>query len=258
MSAAPHPLAADRLPVLALLAPRRHLWPLLAVIVIGVIGSALAVGLAGVPLWAASAGVLVALAAALAPKWREDWRRFGLAAALLEVAVALQTVRVVEHGAQWVQLHVLRWHPLDVTGLLSGGDVDGLPFAAALAMLLLWSFLMGRGVRNPWAWALLAVAALHTVDTGYALWRSVQIGQELRALGAAEVSAEYLRLPGIFGRDGWLATADATRATPLGRLPGLTTAPRPDIQFWWALLELALLLPAANAFIARPRRATNA
>ena len=41
---------------------------------------------------------------------------------------------------------------------------------------------------------------------------------------------------------------------PLSRLPGIASAPRMDIQLWWCALELALLLPAANAALAGARR----
>ena len=50
-------------------------------------------------------------------------------------------------------------------------------------------------------------------------------------------------LPGILGRDGWLATYGAG----LSRLLGLATATRLDIHFWWSVGTLALLLPAANS-----------
>lgn len=249
-----YPATPDRLPILTLLDPRTHTRRVLVVLAMGVMLATLAVRVGKVPLWCASAAVLLALVAVLVPKWREDWRRYGGVATALGVVATMQAVRVVEHGAQWFQLHVLRWHMLDASGLLGSADIDTLPFVWGWGLLLACAVLAVRGVRGPRMAALLAVAALHVVDSTYLVVRSVQITQELRALGVGEVGVAYLRLPGIFGRDGWLATSEFTRLTPLGRLPGIATAPRQDIQFWWAVLELALILPLANSFVARPRR----
>jgi transposase-like protein len=63
---------------------------------------------------------------------------------------------------------------------------------------------------------------------------------------------------GVVGRDGWLASSTATQGTFLCRLPGVTTAPRLDIHFWWNTGEIALMIPAASVYCAhllehRPR-----
>ena len=69
---------------------------------------------------------------------------------------------------------------------------------------------------------------------------------ELRSLGVTDVPAQGL--PGVLGRDGWLASSAATRGTFLCRLPGVTTAVRLDIHFWWNTGETALMILAANAY----------
>ena len=53
----------------------------------------------------------------------------------------------------------------------------------------------------------------------------------------------------MLGRDGWLARSGVTQGTFLCRLPGLTTATRLDVHFWWNVGELTLLLLAAHAFL---------
>jgi hypothetical protein len=72
---------------------------------------------------------------------------------------------------------------------------------------------------------------------------------DLQALGASGVAAQGL--PGILGRDGWLATSDLTQNTFLCRLPGLASAARLDVHFWWNVGEIGLLMPAANAYMER-------
>ena len=50
-------------------------------------------------------------------------------------------------------------------------------------------------------------------------------------------------LPGVLGRNGWLALSEL--ADLCGRIPGLITAPRSVIHFWWNMGEVTLLLLAA-------------
>jgi hypothetical protein len=238
-------------PLRDLLSPRQMAAPLLAVLVIGGGAAAAAVRWLGVELWLAATAVLVALLIPAAAKWRDDARRYGMPAMVLSALIGLQMVRLAEHGAQWVQLHILRWTLFDATGLISGANPEWAQAVWSWGVLLALSYLFARGMRGPWAWALLAWAVLHAIEHTYLLAYYHQTVQELRALGMSGVPAE--RLPGILGRDGWLATSEATRGTAIGRLPGLTTAVRLDVHFWLALGGLALLLPAADAFMARWR-----
>ena len=45
-----------------------------------------------------------------------------------------------------------------------------------------------------------------------------------------------------------MSSSAATRGTFLCRLPGLTTAVRLDIHFWWNTGETALMILAANSY----------
>ena len=76
--------------------------------------------------------------------------------------------------------------------------------------------------------------------------RYVMVLQDLRTLGVANVAAQGL--PGILGRDGWLATSAVTQGTFICRMPGLTTAVRLDVHFWWNIGETTLLLLAGNRY----------
>ncbi|MGQ9483147.1 hypothetical protein [Chloroflexus sp.] len=108
-------------------------------------------------------------------------------------------------------------------------------------------------MRGWWGWLLLSVATLHTLEHTYLMWRFQATLRELGALGITDFQPQGL--PGFFGRDGWLATADITQNSFLCRLPGITTAPRIDVHFWWNIIEMTFLLPAANSFAQRVRAA---
>src|SRR5205814_8296280 len=71
--------------------------------------------------------------------------------------------------------------------------------------------------------------------------------QDMRALGVTNVAAQGL--PGILGRDGWLATSELTQGSLICRLPGVTTAVRLDVHFWWNIGETVLLLLAGNRYL---------
>jgi hypothetical protein len=68
-------------------------------------------------------------------------------------------------------------------------------------------------------------------------------------MGVTSITAQGL--PGVLGRDGWLARSQATQGTFLCRLPGVTTANRLDVHFWWNMGEIGLLLIAADRFLRR-------
>lgn len=246
----------EKLPLLELINPREQLWTLLGVLIAGIVFGTIAVQVFGVKLWVASAAVLAAMLLPAMVKWREDYRRFGLTATVLGVLIALQGFHTVEHLAQWFQYHILRWPTFVSSGLISALNAEWVHFVWNWGFLAVAIYLALAGVRNWWAWALLVWATAHTLEHTYMMWRYQQTLAELTALGATGVSPQGL--PGFFGRDGWLATADVTQGTFLCRLPGFTTAPRLDVHFWWNVGEIALLLPAANVYMAERfgRRAT--
>jgi hypothetical protein len=114
-------------------------------------------------------------------------------------------------------------------------------------MLLIVVYLISAGLRNRWMWLLLLWAAAHTAEHTYLFITYVQEVQWLASEGLALSAAQGL--PGFFGKGGWLAT-NAPAIGPVAFLctlaPGLTSAPRLDVHFWWNIGEVGLLLPAAH------------
>lgn len=238
-----------QLPLIELVNPRSRTTPLLLALAFGIAGGASAMLWASVPLWQATAGALVVLLLPATLKWRDDALRFGVPAMVLSILLALQGFHTIEHIVQWIQYHILRWPSFRSTGLLSAANSEWVHFVWNWGFLLVCAYLFRAGMRGWWGWLLLAWAAAHTAEHTYMMWRFQLALGELNALGVTDLQPQGL--PGIFGRDGWLATADVTQNTFLCRFPGLATAVRIDVHFWWNIGEMALLLPAANAFMQR-------
>jgi hypothetical protein len=233
--------------LLELVHPREYSLAFALTFGAGVALAALLMRFWGLPLWGASAGVLVLLLLPAIPKWMADRRRYGLAAMVLCMLVAAQGFHTVEHIVQWLQYHLLRWPFWKASGLISPANAEWVHFVWNWAVLIATIYLIRSGMRNTWAWLLLAWVTAHTFEHTYMLMRYLMTLQELEQLGVTSVAAQGL--PGILGRDGWLASSPATQNTFVCRLPGLTTAPRLDVHFWWNVGEIALLLPAANHFM---------
>lgn len=227
----------------------------LAFVITFVVSAALAAVLMrmwALPLWGATAGVLALLLIPAVPKWMADRRKYGLAAMVIAVLMAAQGFHSVEHLAQWIQYHILRWPSWKASGLISPANAEWVHFVWNWLVLATIVYLMRGGMRNTWAWLLLAWATAHTFEHSYMMARYVMTLRDLQQLGVSAVAAQGL--PGVLGRDGWLASSAATQNTFLCRLPGLTTAPRLDVHFWWNLGEVLLLIPAANRFMADQAR----
>jgi len=236
-------------PIVRLLHPREH-TPL----VLGALAAGLLLGWAGVrwlgwPFWGATATVLALLLAPGVAKWRADARRDGWLAMVLSILLVAQGFHGVEHVTQWLQFHVLNWSARASTGLLSAANAEWVHFVWNWLVLLVVIALLRGGMRSVWAWLLLAWALAHTLEHSYMFVRHLEVLGELRRMGVTSVTAQGL--PGVLGRDGWLARSPATQSTFLCRLPGVTTANRLDVHFWWNMGETALLVLAANTFLRR-------
>jgi hypothetical protein len=94
---------------------------------------------------------------------------------------------------------------------------------------------------------LLAVAGFHAVEHTYTFIRYQMVLRELTAMDLLNVTAQGL--PGIVGRDGWLARSPWTQGTFICTIPGLTTAIRLDVHFWWNAIETALMLVGAHVYL---------
>ncbi|HET9222892.1 MAG TPA: hypothetical protein VFO07_10330 [Roseiflexaceae bacterium] len=232
-------------PLLELLDPREQTRTILVLLAAGVAVTAVAMRWSGLPLWGATVAVLLLLLPPAILKWRDDLRLFGLTAMVISVLLAMQGFHSIEHAAQLIEYHLMNWPMRQSSGLISAANAEWIHFAWNWFVLLVVTYLVWAGMRNPWAWLLLAWSLAHTLEHTYLFVRYLEALSELRSLGVTNVPAQGL--PGVLGRDGWLASSDATRGTFLCRLPGLTTAVRLDIHFWWNTGETALMILAANA-----------
>jgi hypothetical protein len=236
-----------RFPILTLLHPGAQTRAVCVLLALGSLVGALAVWLAGVPTWIASAGILALLLIPGIQKWRADRARYGSTVMALSVLLAAQGFHSVEHAAQWIQYHVLHWPPFVSNGLISAANAEWIHFVWNWAVVAVTLYLVRGGMRNVWAWLLLIWATAHALEHAYMFARYLDMVQELRQLGFPQLSAQGL--PGVLGRDGWLARSPATQGTFLCRLPGVTTVPRIDVHFWWNTGEIILLLLGAHTFL---------
>lgn len=200
---------------------------------------------AGLPIWG---GTLIFLGTVVVPvglKWWDDFVRLGTAACVLSALLMLQAFHFTEHSVQMVQYYLLDRPPALSQGLISSLNIEWVHFSWNLIVLALTVYLVGKGMRGWWAWALLAWTTLHTLEHAYLLLRYLQMSRELSTLGLPGFGVAQA-LPGILGRDGWLAENNLCSS-----IPGLTTLPRVAIHFIWNLGETTLLLIAAQVSLAR-------
>lgn len=199
------------------------------------------------PLWSITATVLLVLLPVGILKWRNDLRRFGPTAMLLSIILMAQGAHTIEHITQWAQYYLLYLPARQSNGLLSAANAEWVHFVWNWGVLLVVALLIRGGMRNGWAWLLLAVATAHTLEHTYLFIRYQQVLGELASAGVFTVTAQGL--PGVLGRDGWLARSEWTQGTFLCTLPGLTTANRLDVHFWWNVIEMTLLLAAGSVYM---------
>jgi hypothetical protein len=236
-----------RFPLLTLLHPREQTRTILLLLPVGVLLWGVVVMAAGLPIWGATSIVLGLLLIPGVQKWRADFLRFGLVAMVLSILITMQGFHSVEHLAQWIQYHLLRWQSWKSSGLISALNAEWVHFVWNWAVVLIVAYLVRGGMRNPWAWILLIWTIAHASEHAYMMARYLQMKQELAGMGVPNVSAQGL--PGILGRDGWLARSPITQGTFLCRLPGITNTTRLDVHFWWNTGETILLLLAGHSFL---------
>ncbi|HQY94404.1 hypothetical protein [Caldilinea sp.] len=245
-----HPAHLDvqaALPLLRLLNPKQYTRIVLASLAVGLIASYTAVALGWLPLWGATAMVLLILAPAGALKWRDDYRRYGATIMGLSILLTAQGLHTVEHLVQWAQYNLLYWTMRQSNGLLSPANAEWVHFTWNWLVLITVVLLMLGGMRGGWMWVLLTVAIFHTIEHSYTFIRYQMILRELTAMDVLNVTAQGL--PGIVGRDGWLARSEWTRGTWICTIPGLTTAVRLDVHFWWNILEMTPLILAGHFYL---------
>jgi hypothetical protein len=251
--------AHPRLPVIDLLNLRRHTRFFVLMLVIGLIAAGSAMQWLGMPLWSATILVLALLLPPAILKWRVDKQRYGQVATVLCILMMAQGFHSFEHLAQWIQYHILRWPSFVSSGLISTLNAETVHFIWNWGVFLTVVYLVRGGMRGFWGWVLMAWITAHALEHSYLMLRYVMVLQDMRTLGVVDVGAQGL--PGIIGRDGWLATSPVTQGTFICRMPGLTTAVRLDVHFWWNIIETCLLQLAGHfylrQFIEQPAEASR-
>jgi len=240
-------LPALSLPVLQLLHPGRYTRAVLCSLGLGLLAGWWSTWWFRTPLWLATFVVLLVLLPVGVLKWRVDYRRYGVTIALLSIVLTTQGLHTIEHLVQWVQYHLLYWPMRQSSGLLSPANAEWVHFIWNWLVLLVVVALVMGGMRNFWAYLLLAVTIAHTVEHTYLFVRYLAVLSELRELGVNNVTAQGLA--GIVGRDGWLARCSISQLAFFRQLPGLTTAIRLDVHFWWNAIEMLCLLAAGHVFL---------
>ena len=234
-------------PIFILLNPRDQIDLVLAAILAGTVLGFIGMRFYDWPLWVAA---LVFLALLLVPsiaKWRADLRRYGFIAMALSFLLFSQGFHTLEHIVQWTQYHILHWSLRASTGILSPANSEWVHFVWNWLVTIVIIVLITRGLRNRWAFLLLVWSVAHSLEHTYLFTRYLLVLDDLHRMGITSVTAQGL--PGIFGEGGWLAHSEFTRGTFFSRLPGLTTATRLDVHFWWNMGEFTLLVLAAAAYL---------
>jgi hypothetical protein len=238
--------------LLWLLHPRGQLRWFASAIIAGSCIGWLAMTRLSVPLWSAVVLTLGLLIYPAARKWHLDRQHWGTPVMVLSILVVTQGLHTVEHVAQWVQYHLLHWPLKAASGLISPLNAEIVHFGWNVAVLVVVVGLIGAGLRNRWMWLLLVWAAAHTAEHTYLFINYLEEVHRLSIAGSPLNAAQGL--PGILGKNGWLAN-NQNLAGPLAWLctsvPGLTSAPRLDVHFWWNVGEIGLLLPAAHVSMRR-------
>lgn len=241
------PQSTVAFPILEVLHPREHTRLVVVTGTLALGGAVIARSGFGWQLWQAVLLVLAVMAVPAAITWRATARRFGTTAAVAGALVTVQGLHTVEHVTQWVQRHVLHEPLRQANGLLSPANSEWVHFVWNWAVLVPIVFLMFRGMRSFWGWALLAWALAHTFEHTYMFWRYLEVRSELRALGFDDVTAQGL--PGIVGEGGWLDLNGGPRLQVICGIPGVTTADRVDTHFAWNTGEILLALPAVHLLL---------
>jgi hypothetical protein len=159
---------------------------------------------------------------------------------LLGLVLIVQGMHTVEHLVQIIESYRLDYPPVRSLGIVSSLNVEWVHFGwnwiAWAGMAIAW-FL---GVRS-WAMTLLfAWLTAHSLEHTYMLVRYLEVMRQMDRLKLPKLGSSEV-LPGVLGRDGWLALhAPGTRKW----FGPLTSAPRVAIHLWWNVGEVAFMILA--------------
>lgn len=244
----PNPMDFGKVfPLFRLLNPHRLTPAVIVSIVLAFAAAWVGVTVFSLPLWMATLIFLTLMLPVGVLKWRDDRQRYGHTAMLVSIFLVAQGTHTIEHIAQVVQYYLLNLPARQSNGLLSPANSEWVHFIWNWLVLITTILLIKGGVRNFFSFLLLGIAIGHTFEHTYLFIRYQIVLDEFIALCLSNVTAQGL--PGILGRDGWLARSEVTQASFLSSLPGLTTAIRLDVHFWWNVLEMSAFAAAAHIFL---------
>lgn len=213
---------------------------------LGLLVSGYVVTRSGMPVWGGTLLFLGAVAVPAGLKWRDDFVAWGPAVTVLSVLLALQGFHTVEHVVQVAQFYVLGQPGIRSQGLISSLNIEWVHFIWNWVAAAGVYFVFARGMRGFWGWALLLWVTAHSLEHTLMLVRYLGMKQSVFAL-TMDCFPVGQALPGILGRDGWLAT----HLPMLRAIPGLASLPRVMIHFNWNVGEMTFLLLAARAGLPR-------
>jgi hypothetical protein len=242
-------VSSPRVTLLELLRPRRRTGLVALGAGLGVLLGYMLTRM-GFPVWGATVAFLAVMTIPASLKWRDDLERFGVAAGVLSVLLALQGFHTVEHVVQLAQFYLFNQPGIESQGLISSLNVEWVHF---VWNWLAWAgvvYLVRAGMKGLWGYPLLTWVTLHSLEHTYMLLHYLHVTAELGLLGQPMFQASQV-LPGILGRDGWLANNLAF----CRNIPGIASLPRVAIHFYWNVGEMTFLLLAARESLPRLVRA---
>lgn len=134
--------------------------------------------------------------------------------ALLFVLVVSQTAHFFEHGSQMIQLHILGLKGPQAAGIISVLNTEWVHFIWNSWVLLIGVTLVWNLRKNPWMMMLFLFAIWHEIEHGYIM--SIYLQTHIEGN------------PGLIAKGGLIG----------GGLP----LSRPDVHFFYAVIEEVLLL----------------
>lgn len=238
------PKRLRRAPLLHLLNPHGNTLFITGAFIVSIAVARFVVSVRHWKLWQGVALLLVMMVLPLIVKVRDDIERYGGLVATAGALLVLQGLHTTEHLTQLVQRHILNWPVRASTGLLSPANTEWVHFVWNWLVWVMIVVLIAKGMRNPFAYMLLAWSTMHTLEHTYLMVRYLQVVSNLHGLGVNNVTAQGL--PGILGRDGWLDRSSANDGTLLCRLPFITKATRLDLHAMWNTGEVVFMVPAVH------------
>ena len=142
------------------------------------------------------------------------------------ILVVTQGAHVLEHVAQMVQIHLLGLSGLQARGIFGMLDIEWVHFIWNSWVLLCAVLLVFIFRKNPWLWVLLVISVWHEMEHVYIMSVFLHTG--------------HIGAPGLLARGGAIG----------GGLP----LSRPDLHFFYNLLEELLLIIAYLSQIQRLQR----